>query len=84
MDGSFAVRKSGLSPFKGPKATIDDETWNEMLDRKRLNLPVLQQVLEPLGEITEKYAALFELKMTSKIEGIEIGLEQVAIEQKRE
>ena len=36
-----------------------------------------------MKELIEKYAPLHELKMQSKIEGIDIGLEQVALEHKR-
>jgi hypothetical protein len=38
--------------------------------------------MEPLQEIYDKYAPLHDLKMTSKIEGIDIGFEQVAVEHK--
>jgi len=37
-----------------------------------------------IKELVEKYVPLYELKMHSKIEGIEIGFEQVVTEQKRE
>ena len=40
---------------------------------------LLHALIEPLvKEISDKYAPLYELKMQSKIEGIEIGFEQTA------
>ena len=63
-----------------------DAIFMQMLDVKRsAAASLLLSPVEPiLKEISEKYAPLHELKMQSKIEGIEIGLEQTAIEQKIE
>ena len=36
-----------------------------------------------MKEIHDKYAPLYELKMQSKIEGIDIGLEQAVAEHKQ-
>ena len=54
-------------------------------DSKRPNAPLLQGLIDPVvKEINDKYAPLHELKMQSKIEGIEVGFEQAAAEYKRE
>ena len=52
------------------------------LDRKRPNLPLIQAFMDPAKEIVDKYAPLHELKYQTKIEGIDIGLEQEAANQK--
>ena len=46
-----------------------------MLNIKPTTQPILQAIMEPLQDIYEKYAPLHELKMNSKIEGIDIGFE---------
>ncbi len=46
-----------------------------MLNAKPTTQPILQAIMEPLQEIYDKYAPLYELKMNSKIEGIDIGFE---------
>ena len=56
----------------------------KLMDRKMKNIPLLQAVIDPvLKELNDKYAPLHELKMQSKIEGIEFGLEIAAAEHKR-
>ena len=60
-----------------------EEQWQQIFSRKKQNLPELRPLLEPLGEIIDKYVPLYELKMTSKIEGIDKGLEQAAAEQRK-
>ena len=60
-----------------------EEQWQQIFSRKKQNLPELKPLLEPLGEIIDKYVPLYELKMTSKIEGIDKGLEQAAAEQRK-
>ena len=47
---------------------------------KKQNLPELKPLMEPLAEIIDKYVPLHQLKMQSKIEGIDKGLEQAAAE----
>ena len=55
-----------------------------MMEKRRPYLPVLQSCIDPLlKEVIDKYAPLHELKMQSRIEGIDVGLEQAAIEHKR-
>ena len=54
------------------------------MDKRRPYLPVLQSSIDPmLKEVIDKYAPLYELKMQSRVEGIDVGLEQAAIEHKR-
>ena len=71
--------------IRSPLPLCNDDGFMAKLDLKRSTAPILMTLVEPtVKEISDKYAPLYELKMQSKIEGIEIGLEQTAIEHKRE
>ena len=60
------------------------KTFFRLMDKRRPYLPVLQSSIDPmLKEVIDKYAPLYELKMQSRVEGIDVGLEQAAIEHKR-
>ena len=70
---------SKLTCYLGPDKLIRartrlDTSTSLKLDEKRPNAPFLQAFVNTgIKEIVEKYAPLYELKMHSKIEGIEIG-----------
>ena len=50
------------------------------MNKKRANLPEFKPIQDNLSELVDRYLPLHELKMSSKVEGIEIGLEQAARE----
>ena len=40
-------------------------------------------MVEPLSEMIDRYVPLYELKMQSKVEGFDVGLEQAAAEERK-
>lgn len=64
---------------------VESDGFMSKMDNKRPNAPLLQSLIDPIiKELNDKYAPLHELKMQSKIEGIDIGFEQAAVEHKRD
>lgn len=62
-----------------------EEDFLEKLQRKSAKWPLVQACTTQLmKEINERYVPLYELKMQSKVEGIDFGLEQATALNKRE